>query len=145
MSYTPGVYIGMERVVKNNMVYIANLTALMQWYIHVRSQFISDDFPDALLDCLKEKLNMAIRERIKRLELLCLQKETRLSNKWPAMEADLISRQNSQGDTGLRDAFLEKIAAGIENFGKDYITVIKNLKDGDAEIGTRWLQGIVEG
>jgi bifunctional UDP-N-acetylglucosamine pyrophosphorylase/glucosamine-1-phosphate N-acetyltransferase len=143
VSYTPGIYIGMERIIRNNVIYIANLAALMQWYIHVRSQFISDEFPEALWNGLKEKLNMAIRERIKRLKAFYLQKETRLSDKWPAMEADLISLQHREGIIRQRDLFLEKIATGIETFGKDYIAVIKNL-GGDAEIGTRWLLGILD-
>ncbi|UCD31374.1 MAG: protein GlmU, partial [Desulfobacterales bacterium] len=60
VPFVPGMYRSIKRVVINNIVYIANLLALIQWYHHVRSQFISDDFPEPLFDGLKEKLNMII-------------------------------------------------------------------------------------
>ncbi|NQT10729.1 MAG: protein GlmU, partial [Desulfobacteraceae bacterium] len=59
IAFTADAYRGIKRIVTNNIIYMANLTALMQWYIHVRTQFISDDFPEPLFVGLKEKLNMA--------------------------------------------------------------------------------------
>ena len=59
IPFTSVVYRSEKRVVNNNIIYIANLMALKQWYNHVRSMFISQDFPQPLLDGLKEKLNMA--------------------------------------------------------------------------------------
>lgn len=141
IPFTPGIFMGVKRIMANNVIYIANLTALMQWYQHVRSQFVSDDFPDALLEGLKEKLNMAIKERIGRLKYLCLQQG---GDGWPEMEASFRAQRSSEGNTGTRDAFLERIHAGIRESGKDYISVIKNLKNTDAEMGTRWLQGVAD-
>ncbi len=144
VPFTSGVYYGVKRIVENNCIYIANLTALMQWYQHIRSQFVSDNFPEPLLIGLKEKLKMAIDERISRLKELCFKKGSDLSEKWPGIEENFRTRQHEQGDIALRDAFLEKIRRGIQEKGKDYISVIKGLDERDAKAGTRWLQEIVD-
>ena len=137
-----------KRVFLNNAIYIANLAALMQWYDYARRQFVSDDFPEALLDGLKEKLNLGISERIKRLKdySLKLYKDSRddFDIKWEKTEEIFYESMGYKGDTALRDTFLEKTASGIKIFGKDYIKVIKNLENNDAETGTHWLQSIVD-
>jgi hypothetical protein len=40
--------------------------------------------------------------------------------------------------------FMEMIRLGIITTGKDYISVISELKSEDKEHGTRWLQSIVD-
>jgi len=166
VPFIPGIQYDIKRKVLNNIVYIANLRALFQWYIHVRSLFISRDFPDALYDGLVETLGMAIDERITKLKLfsqkmldsartytavvkenaspLLLQKMNELYERWPEIEEYFKSNQNIAGDTGLRDTFLEKIHLNITASSKDYISVIKGLKRKDTELGTQWLQEIVD-
>ena len=160
IPFTPGMYRSEKRIVTNNIIYIANLMALLQWYNHVRSMFISHDFPQPLLDGLKEKLNMAIEERVKRLGELCLKtpdpdiaKETseglmhqknKLRDRWPEMEEAFKVNKIKEGDLSIRDLFLETINRGIKKSGRDYIPVIKGLSVENATQGTKWLQGIVD-
>ena len=160
VPFTPGVYRSEKRIVINNIIYIANLMALMQWYNYVRSMFISKDFPQPLLDGLKEKLNMAIEERVKKLGELCLKmpdldigKETserlmhqknELRDRWPEIEESFKTHKNKKGDLSIRDLFLETINRGINKSGRDYIPVIKGLSVENATQGTKWLQGIVD-
>ena len=160
VPFTSGVYRSEKRIVINNIVYIANLMALMQWYNHVRPMFISQDFPQPLLDGLKEKLNMAIEKRIKRLGELCLKmpapdiaKETSerlmhqkndLRDRWPEMEEAFKVNKIKEGDLNFRDQFLEMINRGIKMSGKDYIPVIKGISVENATQGTKWLQGVVD-
>ncbi|MDL1967010.1 MAG: protein GlmU [Deltaproteobacteria bacterium] len=160
VPFTPGVYRSEKRIVINNIIYIANLMALMQWYNHVRSMFVSKDFPQSLLDGLNEKLNMAIKERVKRLGELCLKmpdpdigKETserlmcqknELRDRWSEMEEAFKTNKNKKGDLRIRDLFLETINRGINKSGRDYIPVIKSLSVENATQGTKWLQGIVD-
>ncbi len=143
IPFTPGVYFGVQRILANNVIYIANLFALMQWYCHVRPQFVSEEFPDALLQGLKEKLLMAVEERIKRLKAFCKQQRDSFSDQWPEMEQVFRLQQNYEGDTRLRDYFLEKVQEAVSELGKDYISVIKGIASKDSEVGTWWLQGIV--
>jgi UDP-N-acetylglucosamine/UDP-N-acetylgalactosamine diphosphorylase len=166
-SYSPGRYQNEKRVVHNNIMYIANLIALGQWYRHVRSQFISEDFTKPLLAGLEEKLNRAISERINRLAALRNkiqtppEMETKKGGKpensspamkqkqdwvtqWPRMK-DLLNQSRAEtGEARDRDPFLENIRKGIKKNGLDYISVIQGLPPSDAAIGTRWLQGIVD-
>jgi len=166
VPFTFGIYPGIERIVFNNIVYIANLMALEQWYNHVRSQFISNDFPEPLLGALKEKLAMAVDERIGRLKTLSqkmpdsvkiyqkiskenassriLQQKNEFYNKWTEIEDYFRSLWNIDVKENLRDTFLETIHLGIINTGKDYLSVITALKSEDKKHGTRWLQSIVD-
>ena len=164
--FIPGAYIGIKRIVINNIIYIANLTALMQWYINVRTRFISDDFPEPLFAGLKEKLNMAIDERIKRFKDLCdkmqdvTASDQHTANDKPSsiverqkhelysirirLEESFVELRDNAGDQALRDVFLERIDIGIKRWGKDYIAVIKGLESKDSTTGTIWLQGIID-
>lgn len=166
LPVSTGIYRNIERVVLNNVIYIANLMALLQWYTHFRSRMVSKDFPHALLEGLTATLNMAIDERIRQFKKLC--------EKMPeAMEAykrktggpvsDLILRQKSdlfeqlsdlearfqelrhiEGNLQHRDAFLETIEKKTAVQGKDYIGIIKSLASEEAAIGTLWLRELVD-
>ena len=164
-AWTPGGYTNQKRVVVNNLVYIANLMALNQWYQHVRSLFISKDFPGALLTGVEEKLNRAISERMTRLEAFghklkssapaqkknnkvhasnVAPQKQELFQRWPDLEEVLEQLKSDEGDEGQRHLFLEKVNTGIKEIGLDYISVIQGLASSDAVIGTQWLQGIVD-
>ena len=165
VAWAPGRYTNQKRVVVNNIVYIANLMALNQWYQHVRSLFISKDFPEALLTGVKEKLNRAILERMTRLETLgdkiqssaparktkinkhssgASPKKQELFQRWSDLKDLLEQLKSEEGDAGHRHPFLEKVDSGIEESGLDYLSVIQALPSSDAVIGTQWLQGIVD-
>lgn len=160
IPYTPGKRLNNKRIVTNNIIYIANLFALRQWYKYVRTLFISTDFPQSLLNALQEKLGLAIDERIMRLKdfYYKIPNDDPLKEKasahfnpqkapddrWPQIEAFLKSQEVCQGNTALRDNLLEKITIRIKNSKKDYITTIKGLPRESVKQGTQWLQGIVD-
>jgi hypothetical protein len=166
IPFTRGMYPGIKRIVINNIVYIANLMALEQWYHEVRSQFISNDFPELLFDAVKEKLSLGIDERIGRLNALSqkmpdsvsaykkfaktngstliLKQKHEFYEKWAELEEYFKSQEKVVAKGNIKDIFLEKIHSGISALRKDYIAVIRNLKEEDKELGTRWLQGIVD-
>jgi len=144
IPFTPGLYLGVRRIAENNVIYIANLFALMQWYRHIRPLFVSEEFPDALLDGLKEKLASAVEERVRWLKTFCERQEDRLSVRWHEAEQFFGVKQDYEGDTRLRDIFSEKVRQAIPESGKDCISVIKGIPRRDTEVGTWWLQGIVD-
>ena len=139
VPFTSGMYRSLKRIMVNNIIYIANLIALMQWYLHVRSKFISSDFPDVLFEGLKEKLNMVIDERIGRLKDFCQNK-----GDFYEIEESFNKMRLNEGDRSLRDTFLKHIDSGIQKSGMNYISVIKGLENTGAELGTKWLQEIVD-
>lgn len=159
LVFTPGIYRNTRTVVINNIVYIANLIALKQWYDQVRRLFISELFPQSLLDALLEKMGLALAERIERLEAVCLKlpdtakqsepsksakMEAELVKRWPDLKAIIRAQQFNGGAAELRDPFLESVNRGLANIGRDYISVIQGLVPADSARGSRWLQGIID-
>ncbi len=158
LAFTPGLFRADKRIVVNNLIYIGNLVALRQWYHQVRPLFVGADFPETLLQGLKENIERAIEERIVRLEAVCTRKSPAESDPepsaklqlrrdlyrcWPELRGVLESSQTDFGKPALMEPFLEKIRAGISRRGKDYLAVIQGLEPADSKLGTRWLQGIV--
>jgi UDP-N-acetylglucosamine/UDP-N-acetylgalactosamine diphosphorylase len=166
IPFMHGMYQNIQRIVLNNIAYIANLFALMDWYTYVRYQFVSDDFTEPLFVGLKEKLQMAIDERMQRLSALSqkmpdsviayqnyakenassriLKQKNEFFKRGNELEEFFRSQVNIVVKENLRDTFLERIRLKIKNSGKDYISVIKGLESEAAELGTLWLQGIVD-
>jgi bifunctional UDP-N-acetylglucosamine pyrophosphorylase / glucosamine-1-phosphate N-acetyltransferase len=143
-----GIYSAASRIIKNNLVYIANLLALRQWYREVRALFICEEFPKTLLEGLLCIVNSAIGERTRRLkelsEKLQAGGDSSLADAWPAIEEELTVQQGCGGDQQLGDSFKAKMIATIGRTGKDYLSAIKALKAEEAELGTAWLQEIVD-
>jgi len=138
-------YQNSKRIITNNLIYIGNLFALKQWYYNVRPVFISHEFPESLLEGLKNKISIAIDERIKRLKELYIKIFNSDQNeKWSELEKPLTENIDYQGDVFLRDLFLEKISLAAEKHDNDYLLAIKSLKPRDSETGTEWLSGIVD-
>jgi UDP-N-acetylglucosamine/UDP-N-acetylgalactosamine diphosphorylase len=146
----PWRFQGIERVIRNNIIYIGNLMALRQWHLGVRSMFVAAGrFPEELLAGLVETVEAALSERLKRLkelmEKLAQAGNGALSGRFPAVEDALKKRLELQGNTELRKSFLEKLAQAVNRNGKDYIAVIQALDPQASALGTEWLQGIVDG
>ena len=160
VPFAAGHYHGFKRILANNIIYLANITALGQWYDQVRNLFVSNEFPQTLLLGLQDKLQMAVDERIVRLSELVhklLEQETEdeenssesnslqkgHENWLPELESFLRENRNREGDNALRDRFLEIICKECDQIGKHYLRVIKGLTPEATGPGTRWLQGIV--
>jgi UDP-N-acetylglucosamine/UDP-N-acetylgalactosamine diphosphorylase len=167
IQFTPGLYRSITRVVENNLIYLANLMALRHWYGQVRSKFSSVDFPIALHKGLVDTLDLAIKERERRFTELCdkmplsieLYQAAAGTNASPQLlnqknelfhkKAEIIARMEHllgfTGDPRVKDQFLELIDKGINEQGKDYLTVIQGVDRNDAEQGSQWLSSIVSG
>ncbi len=166
-SYVQGLYQSIGRIVTNNILYIANLISLREWYRHVRYEFIGEDFPAALHEGLLDKVDMALKERIKRFQLFTekmpesirlyeeiagekasiklIRQKKELFEKCPQLLEQLTSeRVEKGGDEKQRNRFLEIINKEIQVHGKDYLAVIKGLSEASQKIGTSWLLGIVD-
>jgi hypothetical protein len=166
-KFVPGLLVKMKDKVRNNILYIANLIALKAWYSHVRSLFASSGPLDiALLEGAIERLDMAITERVTRLEAfidkipesLILHKGTagawappamisqqeELFRNW-SMIADMIEANRSySGSDQVRDGFLAALYKDMPAGSSDYIAAIKGLPEASRKSGTAWLNGIVQ-
>ncbi len=158
IAFTPGTYRNVKRIFNNNIYYIANLLALLQWYQHIRIQFLSDEFPRQLFEGVLDKLDLAVNERIKRLEDF-LKKSSELNKvfseklkkqnnelvgQWPAIKEVIHAYQRTAGDDRLKNRLIQAIQKISEKIGNDYLEIIKLLSPEEKQNGTQWLQGIVD-
>ncbi|WP_319525398.1 protein GlmU [uncultured Desulfosarcina sp.] len=165
VPYTTGIYRAVKRQATNNIVYMANLFALMAWYTHIRGLFVGERFPKALYQGLIDTLKTAIDERTKRFSAFCekLQHSLQLyekqmgdsaSGKLVQQKKELIANQNlvverigenlAQIETYANPKFISIIEKKIAVCDPVYIDVIKSLDHVQAQLGTQWLQQIVE-
>jgi UDP-N-acetylglucosamine/UDP-N-acetylgalactosamine diphosphorylase len=137
-----------SRVVKNNLVYIANLIALRHWYREIRALFVSAEFPQTLLEGLLQVVHSAVSERMRRLkefaEKLKAGGNPALADAWRQIEEEIDTHNENGGDRRLRDCFKEKMLTVIARTGKDYVAAIQSLNVKESGQGTAWLQGIVD-
>ena len=164
MKYSHGTYQNIKRQVINNIIYIANIITLLHWYKNIRKKFIYDEFSDELFIGLLVTINMTIDERIKRFADLCDKIENSVSvfkknngesnlSLWLTQQIQLYKNKQNlincfneckqlNFDSQFFNVFIKKIDKGILESGKDYIKVIKNLEEKDAETGSDWLYQI---
>jgi hypothetical protein len=167
LNYHPGVYWYVNKRVINNVNYIANLVALFQWYMAVRSLFFrGHPMSERLYQGVLDKLEMAIAERVKRFKALAenmpesakryrsivkeqaserlLSQKQELFERWQDLEGVFARSIENRGDPSIREPFVEQVARDIKEKGADYVAAIQGLdKDWSAK-GTKWLQGIVD-
>ncbi len=166
-AFHPGLYGDIRRRVTNNILYLANLLALRQWYIHVRRPFLLDgEMGEALYQGAMETLEAAIAERLTRFCVLAekmavsrglvekhfpvesqtaiLRQQREFQERWPEVEACLKDGKESSAGLADRDAFLAKAAAARHASGADYIRVIQSLDRKTAAVGTQWLRQAVD-
>jgi bifunctional UDP-N-acetylglucosamine pyrophosphorylase/glucosamine-1-phosphate N-acetyltransferase len=161
INYRPKTYPNLRRVLENNIVYIANLSALEEWYIHVRRPFFdTQEFGRLIFDGLLDKVGLAREERIKRLKVLA--EKVKVSSKDDAgtktnpngrseffekfsdiEELFAEAMKNSVIDR-YRDGFLSASEKARSEKGTNYTAVIQGLPANVSQKGTAWLQGIVD-
>jgi len=161
VPFTPAAYLNLSRIVRNNFLYLANLTALDAWYRNVRKDFFEgQEFGDLIYEGLVDKLSLAREERIKRLKAMA-EKMPRSSENSRAegkrttgkeefgrrieSACELFSDQrNAQIGSDDRERFLNAFHEHKRNTGATYIEVIKSLPIHISTAGTLWLQAIVQ-
>ena len=166
-AFHPGLYGDIRRKVTNNIVYLANLLAFRQWYIHVRGAFPGDrEMGAALLRGAMEILDKAVAERLARFRALAEKMEVSIAlaerflpektrgillaqqrefhDRWPEVEASLIDRREEAAGRETRDGFLGQLAAARAAQGDDYIRVIRSLDEDARSLGTAWLKQAVD-
>ena len=161
-----GFYADIKRRICNNILYIANILSLRQWYDYIRRPFFIQTNDGALYEGAVEKLDIILRERLARFRTLSEKMETsiRISEKilsgqrrddlirqsrefmenWPAIEASLTS--GGEGDIGSANRQTMQNIIEKNNTGKimDYISCIQDLDSETVNIGVGWLQSIVD-
>jgi UDP-N-acetylglucosamine/UDP-N-acetylgalactosamine diphosphorylase len=161
ISYKPKAYANLRRIVGNNIIYIANLMALEEWYIHVRRPFLeSQEFGRLIFSGLLDKLALAKKERIKRLQVLAekamISRENEAERKLDVAGRNEFHERFSDleglfaGDIqdsvveNCRNDFLSAFDKARSERGANYIAVIQGFPADVSGKGVLWLQRIVE-
>jgi bifunctional UDP-N-acetylglucosamine pyrophosphorylase/glucosamine-1-phosphate N-acetyltransferase len=166
-AFHPGLYGDIRRRVTNNILYLANLLALRQWYLHVRRSFPGDpEMGDALHQGALEILEAALAERLTRFKALAdkmgksleqgerflpeeprrdiLRRQQEFRERWPELSICLTDRREEEAGRKERDGFLAKLLPVQEAQGNDYIRAIRSLDRDVCALGTLWLQRVVD-
>jgi len=156
----PRAFPGLSRVVENNILYITNLIALEQWYIHVRKGFFENqEFGSLVFEGVLEKLRMAKGERIKRLKDMASKMPVTPDKGQDTTKTHGAKREFFEKVKGVeellvkdtdgifdreRDRFLTAFGKHREGQRGDYIEVIQSLPRDVSRAGTQWLDSIVD-
>ena len=156
-GYIPGVYHGIGRVVENNILYLANLTALEAWYTYVRRSFLEALPLGTLLYAgAMEQLTAAKKERLKRLKTMAKKavassgkdalKGRELHEKFGCVESlfngempEVLAQTDQAREIFLGD--IEKVAGSNR---PNYIEAIQGLPAAISSKGVIWLNSIVD-
>ncbi|RLC27752.1 MAG: hypothetical protein DRH37_10390 [Deltaproteobacteria bacterium] len=167
MPFNPGIYTNIRRIIIRNTDYIANLIALRRWYLDIRCRLIRNDPEEQLLmKGAVDKLDTAIRERIRRLgqvaekmpvsvkcskdmssgllQKTALQTQQDFSDNWAEMETVFQKNLEAPGNSEKREGFVKIIERVATEHGGNYLAVIRGLTQAEADMGSEWLQGLVD-
>ncbi|MFP4193936.1 MAG: protein GlmU [Desulfobacterales bacterium] len=143
LPYKGGGLRNRERIVVNNLYYIASLHALRHWYSNVRSLFISESMPEPLFLGLLETAGACINERIKRLKEFAAGEIKECDPH--SLDHELSTGAQAVENSLKKQEFLKHVKDLIAIYGNgDYISVIQSLDTDQAALGTRWLQEIID-
>jgi bifunctional UDP-N-acetylglucosamine pyrophosphorylase / glucosamine-1-phosphate N-acetyltransferase len=160
IPFLPRAYPNIRRIVENNIIYIANLMALEEWYIHVRRPFFdSQEFGPLIFSGLLDKLDMAKKERIKRLQVLAekaktpyagdegkpeMAGRTEFFKRFAEIEGLFAAAAVNKAVEKDRDDFLSDYGKAKGRTGAGYVAVIQGLPSTVSGKGTKWLERIVD-
>ena len=160
-DYKPHSYRQLARILKNNLIYLANLAALESWYEHVRRPFFPTmEFGDLLYQGVLDKLTLARKERTSRLVALAekvpathekcgcgANREKRdcelhenIRSVCELFDVNIQDRKEAE----LRDRFLGAFEKYCQKGDGDYIQQIKAMPAVVSQDGVRWLQQIID-
>jgi len=129
IAYEPALLGDISRVLMNNLIFIGNLHALMQWYKHVRRIFMQGNpYSEACYEGALSRIKLMIEERVGRLaEFAAMMprslelagkknaaalperpfaQQAELAKRWPELEPVLGPDRNTNESKAERDGFL---------------------------------------
>jgi bifunctional UDP-N-acetylglucosamine pyrophosphorylase/glucosamine-1-phosphate N-acetyltransferase len=158
--FTPNQYSGLSRLVSSNVLYLANLLALEEWYTQVRRDFfLKQELGEWIYRGALEKISTAKEERISRLKLMASKMPESMRRDKPDSASAARKKEFHEKITPLgelllhpaaspktiemREAFLKSFQAHERTGDRSYIETIKSLPVDTAKMGTDWLQHIL--
>lgn len=162
LPYQPGAYGDISRIVRNNLLYIGNMYALLAWYRNVRSLFPHNKFSEACNKGAEKNIEGMLIERINRMTQLAenmpkslqiaedrlgldlidepYSTQEKLIELWPEIK-DMITSGTLETDTRSMDVFLGRLQTVKTS---SYMETIRSIDNDTRTTGTLWLQSIVD-
>ena len=153
------LYPNLPRIIENNILYLANVSALEEWYLHVRKSFlIGREFGELIYAGLLDKLSLAKKERLKRLEAMAKTaalSESSQSDRAIRLRKEFgssinkiqgIFRTNATTDSKvetLKGEFLTALNRIMRGGPDSYVETIQGLPADVSSKGTKWLECVV--
>ena len=164
--FIPGYYADPDRIINNNIMYMASLVALDAWYRHARRPFFEAcDLGQEVLEGALEMLKKARSERLKRMEDLAekmgrpleiprgaiqtdldeavLARRKVFCRSWPAMK-EFVGFFDADGLGAEERARFLAAFHGQRKVAGDYIEAVRSLDDAARAEGIAWLEAVVE-
>ncbi|NCC50567.1 MAG: UDP-N-acetylglucosamine pyrophosphorylase [Spartobacteria bacterium] len=162
--YCTATYRGIERLFRNNLIYIGNILALRAWYETVRLPVMRDDpYRRACCEGAHDLLSGILDERIARLDAVAdnlpasiaaleraradagpeseCARQKAFVTRWPGIRERLISFSTADILPAEKEQVRQAFAARGES---GYLDAVHALSAGAREAGARWLQAIVD-
>ncbi len=146
-GHRPFAYKNMNRVLRKNIAYLANLVALQDWYQVVRHVFFArQEMGELVYTAALKTIRGAIEERSGRLQAMVDKAAESDSDRGPLservrevcaiFERDRPSQLGPQGE-----AFLAGLLVSSSEQGGGYLEALRSISPELAEPGVGWLQG----
>jgi bifunctional UDP-N-acetylglucosamine pyrophosphorylase/glucosamine-1-phosphate N-acetyltransferase len=159
-NFTANQYSGLSRLVSSNVLYLANLLALEEWYTQVRWAFFrKQELGESIYRGALEKLAMSKEERITRLKAMAAKmpesmrrdkqdsasaaRKKEFHDRIKALCELFLEKEASSKTIEMKEAFVSSFQGHGRSGDRGYIETIKSLPDNIAEMGTVWLQQIL--
>lgn len=158
-NFIPGTYSNFRHLLENNILYLGNLRALEEWYLHVRKPFFETrEFGLLIYKGALDVLSIARQERMKRLKIMvekAASASSRKSNPESVKERQTVHDHMDDIENILQTTIDDD---AVENSRKmflgdfmnpgatsaPYIETIQKLPPAVSSKGVYWLQGIVD-
>lgn len=148
-------YPDINGIVEHNILYLANLKALIAWYAGIRKPFFSTgEFGGLIYAGVMELLTGAFRERLARLSQMT---QKALQAAPPASQAERLElvnelpkleewfNQNADGDKvrQAKETFFKAFDAFKQRHALPYLETIRQLPPDISDAGVAWLTNLV--
>lgn len=140
-------YRHLDRVVRNNLVYLANLVALEHWYREVRRPFFSgQELGEAVYEGALEILAAAREERMRRLEAMAekVPTDTDANREFAERSGNVCALFDCQLPAPDGTQFLEAFNRHATGASGNYTETIQSLPPETRLLGVEWLNRIVD-
>ena len=145
-DFVPHAYKNLTRIVANNIIYLANLAALEQWYIHVRQPFFStQELGSLVYEGALDTLVLAKKERTSRLTAMVekTRKTAAAGRKLHESITEVCALFSGEQAAAGRGAFLSAFHDATKGTAADYIQTIQKLPPDVSAKGVQWLQQVI--